>query len=259
MMMTENYVTKRMAESNLEGLANNSYPGRGIVVGLDKTGEYLVLIYWIMGRSANSRNRVFVKGRDDSISTQPADPSQVKDPSLIIYTAVREVGYAGRTVHVVSNGKQTDEIADAYRTGRNLYDTLNRYEYEPDTPHFTSRITACSGWRLPKASPVTIMSILRKSPWSNVCDHHQYEFNGIGRGFGHCITTYAGDGDPLPAFHGEPYLLPLCGDASSVASTFWRVLNSENRVSLVVKFVPKHGGPSQIVINNEYSKTPLTV
>jgi IMP cyclohydrolase len=240
---------RHRAESNLEALAKNPYPGDGIVVGLDRTGEYLIHLCWIMGKDFRHRNRVFAHGEEGGcVFTKAAYPSQAKDPSLI-YNAMREVPCAERTVLIVSNGHQTNEVADGYRSGRSFSEVMSRYEYGLNKQNFTPLITAYSLWKLPKASPVTTMSIVRKSPWSDACDRYQCEFNDIGRGFGYCITACAEDADPLPPFQGEPYL-PLYGDAVSVAHTFWGVLNLVNCIALAVKFVPKHG-PSQTIINNK--------
>lgn len=244
-MSTENL--KLQADANLFKLGENPYPGRGVVVGLDKTGEHLIQVYWIMGRSENSRNRVFGHDGKGRLFTEAADPSKVKDPSLIIYNAMRE----SHAFAIVSNGHQTDSVAERRSISRDFHDVMRGFQYEPDAPNFTSRITARSWWD--DVNPAAEMSVLRKSPWSDACDRHLYEINDFGKEFGYCITTYRGDGDPLPTFQGEPYLLPLVGDASQVAKTYWEVLNAYNRVSLAVKFVPMDG-PSNIVIINKYSK-----
>jgi hypothetical protein len=249
------------AKGNLFNLSLNPYPGRGIVCGLDETGEFLVQVYWIMGRSENSRNRVFVCPHlfDGLLSTEAADPSKVKDPSLIIYNAMNEVLLRNDTVlYVVSNGSQTDDVASETDPAMSLNDRLLDFEYEPDEPNFTPRITATSSWDAPVVSrdPWLLnieMSILRKSMWSNECDRLLYNINDVGKGYGYCFHTYACDGEPLPAFHGEPYLLPLQGDASQIASKFWETLDPDNRVSLAVKFIPRDG-PSHIVIINKYAK-----
>ena len=239
-----------LAKANLFNLAGNPYPGRAIIVGLDDTGQYLIQVYWIMGRSDNSRNRIFAfeGGR---LFTEAADPSKVKDPSLIIYNAMREVEDGGCAIGVVSNGHQTDGVANSYKNGRSLHAELEQWEYEPDAPNFTPRITAVSCWL--GGQECVAMSLLRKSLWAEKCDRHLYEFDRLGRGFGHCLTTYAGDGAPLPSFQGEPFLLPLCGDADFIATTFWEALDPDNRVSLAVKFMPK-SGPSRITVINKYSK-----
>lgn len=239
---------QRLADANLASLARNPYPGRGIVVGLDETGENLVQVYWIMGRSENSRNRVF-KTDEARLFTEAADPSKVQDPSLIIYNAMLK-GMTPSSLGVVSNGNQTDDVAKlAHKL--DLYKVMQDWMYEPDKPNFTPRITAISMWLSGKA--YAEMSIVRKSLWSNACDRHLYEINHLGRGFGHCITTYSGDGTPLPAFQGEPHLLPFVGDAGEIAARYWLALNESNRVSLAVKFISKNG-TSHITVMNKYQK-----
>lgn len=238
---------KLLADANLLALSQNPYPGRGIVVGLDETGENLVHGYWLMGRSEKSRNRI-LSCEGGRLFTEFADPSKVKDgedTSLVIYNAMR----VARDCAVVSNGHQTDDVAQKGMI------SLGGYIYEPDAPNFTPRITACSFWNRAEGTWRTTMSILRKSPWigSSGCHRHLYGLNDMGRGFGHCITTYSGDGDPLPAFQGEPYLLSLEGDAPTMAAKLWEALNAENRVSLAVKFIPI-SGPSHITIINKYEK-----
>lgn len=253
-----------LAEANLHNLGFNPYPGRIIVCGLDETGEFLVQFYAVMGRSENSRNRVLVRGEygdDITVSTVAADPSKVKDPSLIIYDAMEFVYLNDDTpLHVVSNGSQTNDVANEPDPTLSLGDKLCDWLYEPDEPNFTPRITATSCWESPVAGgdPWLLsveMSVLRKSPWSDECDHLLYRINDIGRGYGYCIHTYMGDGNPLPAFQGEPYLLPLRGNAEQIANAYWQTLNHENRVALVVKFIPKDASiPPKIVIINEYEK-----
>lgn len=239
-----------VAQGNLLQLSENPYPGRGIIVGLDETGKHLVQVYWIMGRSDNSRNRVFVSGENGLLATEAADPSKVKDPSLIIYNAMRADACGNEPFAVVSNGEQTDQVTELIK-GELFSTALLGYTYEPDKPNFTPRITAVSYWfnRRPRAK----MSILRKSPWSMECDRHFYEFGDLCAGYGHCLTTYSGDGDPLPSFEGEPILLPLAGSAERIASTYWEALNSENKVSLAVKFISS-GGSSETVIYNKYKQ-----
>ena len=244
-----------LAKANLFNLGGNPYPGRAIVAGLDETGANLVQVYWIMGRSENSRNRIF-SCENGRLFTEAADLSKVKDPSLIIYNAMREAEYLpGAVAYIASNGDQTDTAVNFIREPHGFHEAMNRRQYEPDAPNFTPRITALSWWQY-KGNAGAQMSILRKSPWSDACDRHLYEFHGIGRGFGYCLTTYSGGGDPLPAFQGEPYLLPLLGNARLIAENFWDTLDPDNRVSLAVKFIPKNG-PSETVIKNKYKKGPF--
>lgn len=228
---------------NFELLKKNSYPGRGILVGMDKSGENLVQIYWIMGRSENSRNRIFVEEDGGGLKTALADPSKVKDPSLIIYTAMVEEDDRW----AVSNGAQTNDM---------LHDVklLPVWSYEPDDPNFTPRISALSFFVNDKNKAAnSIFSILRKDPDSNKCQNDIYRYKHS-FGVGYCVTTYLGDGNPLPAFQGEPYVLPLIGDINQIASTFWDLLNEENKISLAVKFVNKKSRNSTIKIINKYTQ-----
>ena len=231
---------KISAEKNLLALKENSYPGRQIIIGLDESGKYGVQVYSIMGRSENSRNRVFIEDAEGALKTAPADPSKVKDPSLIIYQAMAE-NYLFN--YAVSNGHQTTDAAEV--------DTLNDLQewiYEPDSPNFTPRITARFDFGKNHNSLAAEILILKKSPLGTDCDRSLYNLAIPVAGLGYCVSTYSGDGDPLPPFKGDPYLLPLKGNIEEVANSIWEALNEENRVSLAVKFVdiltggryPKH-------------------
>jgi hypothetical protein len=238
---------KNQAQENLLKLKENPYPGRGIIVGMDETGKYLIQVYWIMGRSENSRNRVFVLDDDDTngtLRTAAADPAKVKDPSLIIYTAMSET----LMKYAVSNGHQTmDALSE-----KGLNESMKSWQYEPDKPNFTPRITALVQPRV--WSPQTAeISILKKSQFSDLCQRNLYVVPISTPGLGYCITTYSGDGNPLPAFEGDPYLLPLPGDIYNVAQTIWDVLNEENRVSLAVKFIGIETRETFIEIINKYN------
>ncbi len=241
-----------LAKANFFNLSGNPYPGRGIVVGLDETDKYLVQVYWIMGRSENSRNRVF-SADDRRVYTEAADPSKVKDPSLIIYNAMLQ----SDGCYIVSNGDQTDtilELQPRYDWGPGDIDfALESREYEPDAPNYTQRITAvCS---IVAGHPAFIqMSILRKSMFDSGCDRLAYFYDNLRSGLGFCITTYSGDGDPLPAFRGDPLLMPLVGGIKVIAQAYWAALNEANRVSLVVKFIDKMTGESRVHIINKYEK-----
>ena len=245
------------AQANLFNLSSNLYPGRGIVAGLDETGANLVQVYWVMGRSENSRNRVF-KGDPNTgrLYTEAADPSKMKDSSLIIYNAMRE--YAGFLV--VSNGDQTDTVIEKLRESPqvNCYPqaALSSRQYEPDAPNFTQRITAVSSvWK--NQHQGTGFSILRKSRFGTGCDNLAYEYPCIRPGFGFCITTYAGDGNPLPPFYGDPLLMPLTGSIKDIAETYWKALNEENRVSLAVKFFEMANGHVDFHIINKYQQVQV--
>jgi len=232
---------KLVAKANLHNLSVNAYPGRGLIVGRAETGE-IAMVYWIMGRSPNSRNRVFV-AQGGKVSTEFADPSKGGDPALVIYNAMLEYPHDG--FYAVSNGAQTDAII-----GRGS-EVLLEWEYEPDAPNFTPRISATVSMSI-KLS--VVLTLLRKSPWGEACERHFYRYSHLEPGYGHCLTTYAGDSAlALPAFRGEPLLVPLEGAIDEVASAYWEALNEENRVSLAVKFVGARG-KSRVRLINRYEK-----
>ncbi len=239
-------VTPALAEqtkANLAALKANPYPGRGIVLGLTADGRHRVQVYWIMGRSENSRNRVFFE-EGGAIKTRAHDPSKVKDPSLIIYATSRVHG----ACHVVTNGDQTDTIWQALQVGGTFEGALRTRTFEPDAPNFTPRISGvtslgatCSAYRL------SILKPLAGHPQACVRQVFEYE-QGI-PGVGHCIHTYQGDGNPLPAFAGEPYPVPLADDLDAIARTFWDALNAENRISLWVKLIGADGQVQTKIVN----------
>lgn len=253
---------KTVAQENFARLNGNPYPGRGIIVGLSEDGQRHVQVYWIMGRSENSRNRVFKSDEDTGrVWTERADPKKVKDPSLIIYDAMREFSKSTGRTAVVSNGGQTNVVALAMAHDSPMIEVLAGYDYEPDAPNFTPRITAHSTWRFHGPGhyhPITEIALLRKSLASGACDRNLYMYADLLPGMGHCITTYTGDGDPLPSFMGEPYLLPLKGDAGQIAHTYANLLNQENLVAVVVKSIPVTA-PSEIVIVNTRTQVPAPV
>lgn len=215
------------AETNLLTLKENTYPGRGIIVGMDETGEYLIQVYWIMGRSENSRNRIFVIEEDGLVKTAPFDSTKIEDPSLIIYTAMAQKD----DYYAVSNGHQTLDILG----GGNLADSLAKWTYEPDAPNYTPRISALIKPDI-LAQQYAQISIIRKSKFSNEAIRIFYKF-ALSPGLGYCVTTYTGDGNPLPSFTGEPYLLPLVGNIQNVSQKIWETLNEDNKISLAVKFI----------------------
>ncbi len=236
-----------IARNNLQALQANPYPGRGIIVGLDETGERLVQVYWIMGRSPNSRNRIFVAD-GGAVRTEAADPAKVADPSLIIYNALAEL----TGVYIATNGDQTDTIVQAILAGGDARVALATRCYEPDAPNYTPRISALCSLRYGR--PVVEMSILKRSAWGAGCDRQFFVYESFDAGLGRCLTTYAGDGDPLPSFEGEPKLMPLTGDIDGVLNSVWTALNEENRISLAVKFIHLKTGDSTVRIVNKYEK-----
>jgi len=231
------------ARENFEAFRANSYPGRGLSVGFDESGKRVYHAYWIMGRSENSRNRVFVV-EGTTMRTAAADPAKLKDPTLVIYNAMLELP----KVYIATNGDHTDTIHSHIKAGKTLVDALATRQYEPDPPNNTPRISAVTDMR--GARPVTTLSILRKSPWSDASERFHFEYGDMGPGVGYTITTYMGDGNPLPSFTGEPYLLPLEGTPKQVAETLWGALNGENRVAIAVKAIDIVTGRSEITVIN---------
>ena len=244
----------QLARANLDALLSNSYPGRGLVLGLNAAGDAAIQVYWIMGRSPNSRNRVFVADDDGSLRTEAADPSTMKDPSLVIYRAMAE----DDRDFVVSNGHQTDTIMDAIISWFGLNEALLEWKYEPDEPNFTPRISGIVSVKQGTPSGIyAAISILRKSPFGDHCDRASYEYEALPAGLGYCVTTYMGDGDPLPSFKDEPYLLPIDGwHVDEITQTFWDALNRDNRVSLAVKMIDLENGQSQLHVINKYEQVP---
>ncbi len=205
-------------------LKNNSYPGRGIIVG--RWDDRPVIAYFIMGRSANSRNRIFAKN-DDILYTKAFDATKVVDPSLIIYNAIRK--HKGKTI--VSNGDQTDTIYEYLDKGSTFKEALKTRVYEPDEPNYTSRISA-----LIKEDGSYTICILKKR--GDDCERLYYDFEAE-NGSGHFISTYDHDGDPLPAFSSEPLKVDINMPFAQFADRLWDSLNEDNRVSLYVSFADK--------------------
>jgi IMP cyclohydrolase len=239
------------ASGNLDRLGVNQYPGRGIVLGFDTTGTRAVMVYWIMGRSENSRSRVFTQD-GERLFTEPTDPSKIKDPSLVIYNAMDRYSCD----HVVSNGDHTDTVIEWLRVqaGATLSNALKFTKFEPDAPNFTPRIAGMC--RISDGKCVAELAILRRSEFvQGRCIRSYYEYRDIEPGIGFCLTTYCGDGIPLPAFVGEPYPVLIEGTSNqSIASEYVRILNKENMVALAVKTIELETGRSAIAIINKYEK-----
>ena len=238
---------KATAEANLRSLGTNPYPGRGIVLGQSPDAGSYVQIYWIMGRSENSRNRVFV-AEDGFVKTRAFDESKVTNPSLIIYYPVKHFGKA----HIVTNGDQTDTILEALKRGETFENALYTREFEPDPPHYTPRISGITN--MGDADHVCKLSLLKSVAGSPECCTRQFfNFSKAVPGFGHCIHTYDGDGEPLPPFSGEPYAVELFDEIERTAQTYWELLNADNRVSLLVKFIGRETGKTDLRIRNKLS------
>ncbi|HHU22122.1 MAG TPA: inosine monophosphate cyclohydrolase [Clostridiales bacterium] len=224
-----------------ELLNANSYPGRGIIIGRCAYNEFSFIIYFIMGRSENSRNRIFA-ATEDGIRTQAWDPAKTTDPSLIIYHPVRRLeGHV-----IVTNGDQTDTIRDGLAAGISFEDSLRGRKFEPDAPNYTPRI---SGLLLPDGSyRLSILKTAQGDP--SCCQRFFFEYDRPIAGQGHFISTYAGDGDPLPSFAGEPVTVAMKGSLETFARRVWDSLNGDNKVSLFGLGIPlDEGKPESIIIN----------
>ena len=209
-----------------ELLRSNPYPGRGIVLGQTPDGKHAVTAYFIMGRSANSRNRIFVE-EPDGIRTEAYDPSKLEDPSLIIYHPVRQFGRG----LIVTNGDQTDTIRDYQKKGLPMEQALRTREFEPDGPNWTPRI---SGLLSPDGSYK--LSILKSADaQGSACVRQTFEYPAL-PGVGHFLHTYVTDGNPIPTFQGEPERVAISDDIDTFAAALWESLNEANKISLFVRF-----------------------
>ncbi len=228
-----------------EELRQNSYPGRGIVMGKSADGKKAVTAYFIMGRSINSRNRVFVEeGR--GIRTQAFEPSKLTDPSLIIYAPVRVLG--NKTI--VTNGDQTDTIYEGMDKQMTFEHSLRSREFEPDGPNFTPRISGIM--HIEDGKYNYAMSILKSNEGNpESCCRYTYAYEAPLAGEGRFIHTYMQDGDPLPSFEGEPKRVKISGDIDSFTQEIWESLNEENKVSLFVRFIDIAGGQEETRIVNK--------
>jgi IMP cyclohydrolase len=235
---------KREAGENLRRLAENSYPGRGIIVGRMDEGNF-VQFYWIMGRSENSRNRVFVR-EGSVVRTEPFHAGEMEDPSLVIYTAMNDIG--GH--HIVSNGNHTDTLCEVLGGGGTFQEALRQHQHEPDEPHFTPRIAG--GTLATEGNGSAWLAIIKADPVdASRSQRFFFEFSSLAPGFGWCITTYRGDGTPLPPFTGEPILLPLEGNGEDLLAWIWNRINERNRISLALKVIEPATGASDIRIVNK--------
>ena len=226
-------------------LKENSYPGRGIVIGKSPNGKYAVTAYFIMGRSENSRNRVFVTD-GEGIRTQAFDPSKLVDPSLIIYAPVRVLG--NKTI--VTNGDQTDTIYDLMDKQQTFEQALRTREFEPDAPNYTPRISGIM--HIENGTYNYAMSILKSNNGNPAaCNRYTFAYTNPVAGEGHFIHTYKCDGEPLPSFEGEPKLVPMSDDINAFTDMLWTSLNEENKVSLFVRYIDIETGTYETKIVNK--------
>ncbi|MBR4942035.1 MAG: IMP cyclohydrolase [Clostridia bacterium] len=224
-----------------ELLRANSYPGRGIVVGTTADGKKTAIAYFIMGRSQNSRNRVFV-AEGEEMRTKAFDEAKLEDPSLIIYYPVRVVG----DTTVVTNGDQTDTIRDGLLLGGSFESALRTRCFEPDAPNYTPRISAI----IEKGGDYR-MSILKSMDGDpSVCLRQFFDY-APKAGVGHFIHTYSCDGNPIPSFAGEPEPIGVCGNIDEFTDMLWTSLNEDNKVSLFVRFIDRETGETETRIVNK--------
>ena len=224
-------------------LQANAYPGRGIILGRSASNRFAVLAYFIMGRSANSRNRIFSK-TEDGIRTEAYDPSKMEDPSLIIYHPLRVLG----DQTIITNGDQTDTIRDGLAAGRSYIEALRAREFEPDGPNYTPRISG-----ILQKDGAYALSILKSFDGDPACcKRFFFEYDKPLAGLGHFIHTYQQDGNPLPSFEGEPETIRIEAEsAAEFAKLLWENLNEDNKVSLLVRYIDLSSGQTDDVIYNK--------
>ena len=226
-------------------LRGNAYPGRGIIMGRTPDGTKAVAAYFIMGRSENSRNRIFVK-EGEGIRTQAFDPAKLEDPSLIIYAPVRVLG--NKTI--VTNGDQTDTIYEGMDKQMTFEQTLRSREFEPDGPNYTPRISGIMHIESGKYNYA--MSILKSNHGDPAsCCRYTFAYENPAAGEGHFIHTYQKDGDPLPSFEGEPKLVEMMDDMAAFTEMLWESLNEDNKVSLFVRYIDIATGKYESAIRNK--------
>jgi hypothetical protein len=228
-----------------EELQSNAYPGRGIIIGRSEDGAYGVAAYFIMGRSANSRNRIFVE-EGQGIRTQAFDPSKLEDPSLIIYAPVRVLG--NKTI--VTNGDQTDTIYEGMDKQLTFEQSLRSREFEPDAPNYTPRISGIM--HIENGSYNYALSILKSNNGNpESCRRYTFAYQNPAAGEGHFIHTYMHDGNPLPSFEGEPKPVSVPNDMDAFTDMLWSSLNEDNKVSLFVRYIELATGEYRTRIINK--------
>ncbi len=233
------------AVSLAQELSGTSYPGRGIIIGKSTDAKYAVTAYFIMGRSENSRNRIFVED-GEGIRTQAFDPSKLSDPSLIIYAPVRVLG--NKTI--VTNGDQTDTIYELMDKQQTFEQSLRTREFEPDAPNFTPRISGIM--HIEKGTYNYAMSILKSNHGDpSSCNRYTFAYENPKAGEAHYIHTYMGDGNPLPSFEGEPTLVSIDGSIDDFTNLVWSNLNEDNKVSLFVRYIDIETGSYETRIINK--------
>ena len=227
-----------------ELIKDNSYVGRGIVIGKTEDSKKAAFAYFIMGRSNNSRNRIFTE-KDGNIYTEPFDASKVEDPSLIIYAAVRNLD----NKMIDTNGDQTDTIFDGVKAGLSFADSLKSREFEPDAPNLTPRISGMLTFENNDFSYE--MSILKSADADGTaCNRYTFSYPSLS-GLGHFIHTYVCDGDPIPTFQGEPERVAIPSDIDEFTNSLWNALNEDNKISLYVRYIDLSNGEQESRLINK--------
>ena len=226
-----------------ELLSTNTYPGRGIIIGKSEDAKKACIAYFIMGRSENSRNRIFTENGDD-VTIYPFDASKVEDPSLIIYSPVRKIGNS----LIVTNGDQTDTVYDFVKEGKSFEEALETREFEPDSPNFTPRISGIMNFADDDFSYK--MSILKSADAQGTeCNRYTFSYKALS-GLGHFIHTYNHDGNPIPTFTGEPERVEVPNDIDEFTTNIWENLNEANKISIYVRYINlKDGSVENRMIN----------
>jgi hypothetical protein len=236
---------EKTLEANIDRLRGNEYPGRGIIIGLSPDGKNFIQVYWLMGRSAASRNRILVP-EGEFVKTAVPGGEQAGDSSLLLYYPVKHWDES----HIVSNGDQTDTIYSALQKGAGFAEALATRTFEPDPPHYTPRISGLVELNNAEcAYRLAIVKTVEGSPESCTRQYFYYE-KGI-PGIGHCIHTYAGNGNPLPSFQGEPFTVKVFDDLRTTARYYWELLHEENKVALLAKAINRRTGESRLEIINK--------
>ena len=231
-------------------LRGNSYAGRGIIVGKTDDGASAVFAYFIMGRSNNSRNRIFAEKENGEVIIYPYDYSKVEDPSLIIYSPVKVI----KNHVIVTNGDQTDTVFSFIENGKSFEEALQTRCFEPDAPNYTPRISAIIDLDPKKTDFTYKMSILKSGDaQGSVCNRYTFSYNPIA-GLGHFIHTYACDGNPLPTFCGEPERVHICDDVDEFTSEIWNNLDKDNKISLYVRYINLKTGEYTNRLINKYGE-----
>ena len=226
-------------------LSENSYPGRGIIIGKSADGKKAMFAYFIMGRSENSRNRIFERF-EGGMRTKAFDESKLSDPSLIIYNPYLQLG----TTDIITNGDQTDTVYNFMKDGVSFEEALHTREFEPDAPNYTPRISGVLYYGFAANIFHYKLSILKSNNGNpDACQRYFYSYNPLD-GIGHFIHTYKCDGNPIPSFYGEPEEIEMPNSAKELADICWNNLNNDNKVSLFVREVPLDGSEAtEIIIN----------